>query len=270
MDTCLVSCTEQYSKLDFFLFRYFGIKRLFKKMKKSCGGINLFYIPIHEKMKESYKEKYFQSVCRYLRGQGIKEVCFDTIKDTLLQESLKKEFQIVSGVYIFYTLFQDILQFLVKKRGFKLHECEIAFISNKPEQVEKYLLKCIKTVKSICVFTTDPARFESLVQKTRDTYGLFLKVHGKKEKVKKYNKIYINLEEFRIFDKAFFKYVHCLDIYNVYESAYNDVLLHYKTEADDFLKKNKIKKNLCFTDYLIKTGFIFKQNHNKIVNIRKI
>lgn len=266
MENCILNQTEKYVKFDYFLFRYFKIKRIFKKMNKIQEDINIYNIPFPEKIKEKSKKKYCTSLCSYLKKCGIKKVCLGTIKDTFLKETIKKEFRLYTGISVFEEKFKEILLFFAKKKGYQLKDCEICFISNYPEQVKKYLLKCIKNVKKIAVFTTEPEKFNIFIKEIRENYGILIE---RNEKVKKYNHIYINLEEKPIFHPAFFKNVSLIDVYYFYKNAYNEILFFTGTEKEGFLKEKGLTKTISLLEYLKENTSFLNNNHEKIVNIKK-
>lgn len=279
MNYCYMTVTDDYSKLEIFLFCFFGYRRLLKNKIIKRNNMNMIKIPLPPKMKEKHKKRYFTKLCRYYHEINVKNICFHNLNDDLLKYYIKTEFQMISGSMVFYEIFLDIISFFAAKKGYNLNECELIFISNYPKEVHKLILKCFKYVKNISVYTTNPRKFENLSNELRNQYGIFIEIKNGKNKVRKYNKIYINCEADRIVDEASFQSVNLIDIYKVYKGGFHDVLLSYKTKEDRFIKENNIVKNLCFTEYYIKTLYtniekntiknFLKENDYKIVNIKK-
>ena len=280
MNKCYITTTDRYCKFDFLLYRLFGWKKMLKKITFCQNHINLFTLPLPKKMKERQKKKYFTKLCNYFHRLDIQSVCCSNIMDDLLRYYLKTEFQWIDGSAVFSELFFDVISSFCVKKGYNLEECELIFLSNCPKDVRNYIEKSLKKVKKISIFTTNPSLFDGFVQEFRDQYGIFIQVKGKDDKVKKYNKIYINCEPDRIVDESFFSSVHLIDPYRVYHGAFNEILLSYKTDEDAFIKEHHIIKNLPFTEYYIRSvtlnadkNFVksfLKKNHYKIVNIKKL
>ncbi|WP_249313429.1 hypothetical protein [Congzhengia minquanensis] len=279
MKNCYITAAEKFSKFDLLLFRCFGCKRLLKKNMVNKNGLNVIKIPLPPKMKEKQKKRYFTRFCAYLHDMDVQTICVQNIQDHLLQYYLRCEFQIMKGSAIFYEMFQDFLTYFAEKKGYHLNECDLVLISNNPKEVKKYMLKCVRIVKAISVYTTNPGKFENLANEFREKYGIFIHIKGKNDKVKKYNKIYINCEADRIVDEGFFQSVNLIDIYKIYKGGFSEILLSYKTNEEEFLKENRVIKNLSFTEFYFKiqqtnidkiTIPIFLKDKNyKIVNIRK-
>ena len=76
--------------------------------------------------------------------------------------------------------------------------------------------------------------------------------------------------------EEFFSNVNLIDIFKIYKGAFTDIYFHYKTNVETILKKEKIVKNLSFTQFYIKflcencnNSSFFKEKRYKIVNIIK-
>lgn len=276
MKNCYIKITEKFSKIDFFLFRHIRWNRLLKKNTFTKDAFHIIQIPVSFKMKENKKKKYYTKICKYLHAIGVETICFYQIEDDLLRYYLNCEFQRVKGYDTFRTLFPRILTYFATKKGYNLNEIELCFITNHLDKAKALIMKSFKKVKGITVYTQNPMDFENFTKEFRETYGIFIHVHGKNDKVKKYNKIYINCEDNRIFDEDYFKTVNLIDIYGTYNGGYQDIIFSYKTKDDFFLKENHIVKNLMFTEFyfnyvVFHTDQHFQNEKNyKIVNIRKL
>lgn len=280
METCFIMEEKKVSKPEFFLFYYFGWKKLLKKNTYLKENMCLLKIPLPEFTKEEKKKRYFLKVMRYLKKKNVKKLYINHIQDNQLKCILKKEFPVFYGKELFSAYFSDILKFFITKKGYRSESCEIIFISNYPKVVREYILQCYKNVKNISIFTTNGTLFQALIDEFREKYGMFIQKKGKNDKVKKHNKIYVNLDAERIVDSAFFKDANILDIYDIYKNAINEILFSYKIKDNSFLKENKIVKNIPFTEYYAKAlckekdgkkmiDFL-KEKHYKIVNIKKL
>lgn len=279
MQDCYMTTTEKAKKIEILLFCLFGIKRLFKKRIISGKKLMLIFVPLPQALGEKLKKLYLKKMCKLFHKMHIRNICAYNIKDTLLAHELKNEFYILKGISVFYDHFYDIIKRFSQKIGYSLNECELAFICNYPKEAQQYILKVIKDVKAITIYTTKPDCFKNMVEEIKNQYGIYITLKNKEDKVKKYKKIFVNLEPTPIFKESFFQSVYIIDLYHFYQGAYCDVIFSYNTFEEDVIKKNKIVKNLCFTEYYKKlynsneiegnTTKILKKNQYKIVNIVK-
>ena len=266
MDECIINQTEQYLKKDFLLFRFFKSNQIFKRAKKQEENICIFSLPIPEKLYGKQKEKYYFSFIKYLKKNGIKKICFGRLKDTFFKDILKKEFDYYRGNDVFCEYFSSVLSFFTEKKGIEIEKLTINFICEHETVLEKYLEKCIKKVKKINIFTTNPKRFQNLQEKMQEKTGIFISFH---QDVKKYNNIYINLEEKNIFSDIFFQSVDMIDPFSVYKNSYNNIIFFFPTKQDSFLKENGIKKTCAVVEYLQNNQKFCISKTKKIANIQK-
>ncbi len=279
MQDCYMTTTEKAKKIEILLFCFFGIKRLLKKRIVKGNKLMLIFIPLPNSLGEKLKNIYFKKLCKFFHKMHIRNICAYNIKDTLLYHELRNEFYVLKGISVFYDHFYDILKRFSQKSGYPLQECELAFVSNYPKEVQQYILKVIKDVKSITIYTTKPDNFKNMVEEIKNQYGMYITLKNKDDKVKKYKKLYINLEPTPIFKESFFQASHMIDIYNFYQGSFRNVIFSYNTFEEDLIKEYKIMKNLCFTEYYKKlyhcneneknTTKILKNHQYKIVNIVK-
>ncbi len=279
MQDCYMTTTEKAKKIEILLFCIFGIKRLFKKRIIKGKKMTLIFIPLPNSLGEKLKKLYIKKLCKFFHKMHIRNICAYNIKDTLLAYALKNEFYILKGTSVFCDHFYDVLKRFSQKIGYSLKECELVLVSNYPKEAQQYILKMIKAVKSIAIYTTKPDTFKNMVEEIKNQYGIYITLKNKDDKVKKYNKIFVNLEPTPIFKESFFQSVYMIDIYRFYQGAFRDVIFSYNTIEEDLIKANKIIKNLCFTEYYKKlynsseieenTTKILKKNQYKIVNIVK-
>lgn len=279
MQDCYMTTTEKGNKIEILLFCFFGIKRLFKKRIIKGNKLMLTFIPLPHSLGEKLKKLYFKKLCNFFHKMHIRNICAYNIKDALLAYELRNEFNILKGISVFYDHFYDILKRFSQKMGYPLQECELVLISNYPKEAQQYILKMIKDVKSIAIFTTKPDHFKNMVEEIKNQYGIYITLKNQDDKVKKCKKVYINLEPTPIFKESFFQSVHMIDLYQLYQGAFQDVIFSYNTVEEDVIKKNKIIKNLCFTEYYKKlynaseieenTTKILNHHQYKIVNIVK-
>lgn len=279
MQDCYITTTDKVKKIEILLFCLLGIKKGLKKRIIKGNKMMLVFIPLPQSMGEKLKKIYFKKLCKLFHKMHIRNICAYNIKDTLLAYVLKNEFYILKGISVFYNYFYDIIQRFSQKAGYPLQECEVTLISNYPKDAQQYILKMIKAVKSISIYTTKPENFKNMVEEIKNQYGIYITLKNRDDKVKKYKKIFINLEPTPIFKESFFQSVYMIDPYHFYQGAFHDVIFSYNTVEEDMIKKNKIIKNLCFTEYYKKlyhaseieenTTKILKHHQYKIVNIVK-
>lgn len=279
MQDCYMTTTEKGTKLEIILFCFLGIKQFLKKRIIKGKKLLIISIPLPKFMGEKLQKLYFKKLCKFFHNMNIRNICAYNIKNPILAHKLRTEFYILKGISVFYDAFYDILERFSKKIGYSLKECELVLISNYPREVRQYILKIIKHVKSIVVYTTKPDKFTNMIEDIKNQYGIYITLKSKEDRAKKYNKIYVNIEPTPIFKESFFQSVHIIDIYKFYKGAFQDVIFSYNTVEDYIIKENKIIKNLCFTEYYKKTyndnenkektSKILKKNHYKIVNLVK-
>ena len=279
MQDCYITTTEKAKKIEVLLFCFFGMKRIFQTRIIKGNKLMLIFIPLPNSLGEKLRKRYVKKLCKFFHKMHIRNICAYNIKDTLLAYELKNEFYVLKGISVFYDYFYDILKRFSQKNGYLLQECELVLISNYPKEAQQYILKMIKDVKSIAIYTTKPDNFKNMVEEIKNQYGMYITLKNKEDKVKKYKKLYINLEPTPIFKETFFQSVQMIDLYHFYQGAFQDVIFSYNTLEEDMIKANKIIKNLCFTEYYKKlykaseieenTTKILKNHQYKIVNIVK-
>lgn len=222
MNIILKKSKNNFSYIRYFLFTYLKIYRVYEKYFNK----NIFYIPY----RKTLSLRYFERIKEFLRK---KEVIKILPLDKDVKECFKKYFSVIYGKYIYNTIFYDVLNFLAQDR---LFEYEIIFISDNVKEIKEKLEKCIKKCAAVSVITEKPSLYDSLKEYTLYKYGVLLNIKTKKEKLKKKNKIYVNCGHSIYFDKSFFKNVTLLDIYGIYEGAYNNIILEANKEEKDFIK----------------------------------
>ncbi len=252
MENVYIKETEKEYKLPWFLLK--------KNRFLQQGDICIYEVPIMK------RKKNYLKVCKYLKNKGVKNVYFSKLTDSVLSYDLKTEFQYIYGENNFYNNFVSVLEFFAQKKGIPLKESTVAFISDDVKKTEQLLLKIYKKIKKIVVYTRNVDKFKYLSSKFRTEYGIDIDVRKKEIKPKKYRHIYINTEKERIMEKSLFKNCFCIDIYKIYQNSYNDVVFHYKTPFDSFLKEHKIEKRLSFSAYYLKNT----AKDYKIINIIKL
>lgn len=264
MKVCYLKETKTYAKWRMFFFLYLGIKKGLDAFWINEGSLHIFKIPIFK------NKKNYQKIMTYLKRKGMKKVCADLIQNEYLLQKIKENFEIIQGNTAFSYFFEEIIDKFMKMHSFLYEESELIFISNAPARVKEYLEKVVKKFKKVSVYTSQKQKFNHLTEETLKMYGTTLFLKDAQEKPKKYKKIYVNLENKKIFHKKFFKNVTIIDIFKTYENAFCEVLFKIPFEKDNILKEEKINKNLCFLEYLTEKSKINLQKECKVVNIRKI
>ena len=236
MNIILKKSKNNFSYIRYFLFTYLKIYRVYEKYFDE----KVFYIPY----KKELNLRYFERLKEFLRSKKVIKI-LPLDKD--LKEYFKKYFSVIYGKYIYNTIFCDILNFLAHNR---LFEYEIIFISDNVKEIKEKIEKCIKKCEAVSVLTDKPSLYESLKEYTLYKYGVVLNIKTKKEKLKKKNKIYVNSGHSMNFDKGFFKNVNLLDIYCVYDGAYNNIILECDKEEKDFTKSLDCQFSLGIAEFL--------------------
>ena len=256
METIYVKEIEKETKLPYFMVKK---ERFIKE-----GDIHIYEIPIFKRKKNYIK------ICKYLKKKGVKNIIFSQQCDKYLLYNLKRMFYYTNGEEAFYNAFLSILSFFAKKKEIPLKESKIVFISNQPKKTEKLIKKIHKKVKEIKIYTEKKETFEKLAENITKEYGIYIKICGKDMKPQKYQHIYINIEEKRFLKEDFFINCNIIDIYNIYQGGYRDILFYYKTPYDVFLKEYKIEKRLQITSYFMEKEIVKKEKNYKIINIFKL
>jgi len=241
-----------FSYVKYFLFTYFKKYSLFEENLKK----DVLYIPC----KKTLKNSYLKAICVFLKNKGINAVL---TFDEDIKRVLKYNFSVIDGINIYRAIFNNILDFIASQ---KLYEYEVVFLSDNIKEIKELAEKCVKKVKNISVLTKKPYLYESLKNLMIKKYGVTINIRTKKEKLKKKNKIYINAGANRAFDKSTFKNVGILDIYNVYEGAYNEIILYPDKKAKEYTKLLKCPYNLPLAEFLYGEKI---PEDLKIVNIKK-
>ncbi len=248
MEHIFIESKEIKKTLPFWLFYFFGTKRLLKKEWILENNRQFLCIPIPNLLTEKQKTRYLTKIIGFLKKKGIEKVYFEHTVDKDISKFIKQNFFICQGSELFFGFFPKILKQFICKKGYKPEECELIFISNNAKKVREYLLKCYKIVKKISIFTTNPASFSNVAAELQETYGMFLEIKGQNDTIKKYKTICINLEEERIVNKEFFKKTFLLDIYGLYQNAYQTILFLCK----DKKTTTNQKKSLTRLEYELK------------------
>ena len=264
MDMCFLKETKNYKNYKLFFFLYFHINKILNSFWIHEGYLHIFYVPLFK------KKRNYEKIIAYLKEKGIKKVCINHITDDFLIEKIKETFKVFEGEPLFYYYFEKIIDKFMKKNAFLYEESEIAFISDEPEQVKKYIEKVVKKFKKVSIFSKKKEHFINLAEECLKMYGTTLFLKDEKEQPKKQKRIYVNLENKTIFSKNFFKNVSIIDIFHIYENSFNEVLFKIPFSEELILKKEKISKNLCFLEYLSEKSKESLQTEYKIVNIKKI
>ncbi|MBR4891125.1 MAG: hypothetical protein IKU15_07555 [Clostridia bacterium] len=268
MQGCFIKESEEFKKIDLFFYKLFGFKKILKKMIVN-DNFKILKLP-------KLNKKYYRKFLKFLNKEKVKEICLDNNVNKELKEFLIKEFKETEKESVFKEIFSDVIIFFAKKKGLNLNNSEIIFISSTPSLLKEYILKIYKNVKNISVITNKKEKFDKLIEDFQKDYGIFIKIKDKNEKVKKQNTIYINIEKEKFLCDESFLNVNLIDIFKNYKGAFNDIYFHYKTNSESILKKEKIVKNLSFTQFYIKNLCencnnlsFFKEKRYKIVNIIK-
>lgn len=264
MESIYIKEKENCTRKEIFFLKFFGGKRFFKKYFFHTDEIDIFCVPL------IHKEKYYKKVCKYLKEKKVKKVYTPIDKNNPFALYMKKEFTYMVPEQALSLFFEEVLAFFAQKKGIELKDCILSFICNDVILVEKFLSQIYKKVKGISIYTNQAEKFTSLHKKWREKCGMEIEIKGQDDKVKKYNHIYINLEKEKIFKETFFMNANCIDIYRLYKGTYNEILMHFKTASEAYIKEHKIIKNLTFTEYYMQKNDKFSKKHYKIVNIKKL
>lgn len=243
---------ERFSLLKYVMFTYFKKYSLFDEFLKK----DVLFIPYKKRLKSAY----LKAICVFLKSKGIKEIL---TYDQEIKEVFKYNFSVINGKNIYCAIFNDILDFMASGR---LYEYEVVFLSDNIKEIRELSEKCVKKVKNISILTEKPYLYESLKDLMIQKYGVTLNIRTKNEKLKKKNKIYVNSGPNRVFDKSTFNNVNLLDIYNVYECGYNEIILYPDKKAKEYTKLLKCPYNLALAEFLYGEKV---PDNLKVVNIKK-
>ena len=243
---------EGFSFIKYILFTYFKKNSLYEENLKN----DILFIPYKKRLKTAY----LKAICVFLKSKGIKEIL---TFDRDIKEVFKYNFSVIDGKNIYCAIFNNILDFMASGR---LYEYEVVFLSDNIKEIRYFSEKCVKKVKNISILTEKPYLYESLKDLMMQKYGVTLNIRTKKEKLKKKNKIYVNSGPNRVFDKSAFNNVNILDIYNVYECVYNEIILYPDKKAKEYTKLLKCPYNLALAEFLYGEKI---PDNLKIVNIKK-
>lgn len=243
---------ESFSYIKYFMFTYLKKYSLYNKYIKG----DILFVPYKKRLKYAY----LKAICEFLKSKNITHIL---TFDEDIKEGLRNNFSIIIGKNIYRAIFLDILNYTAKE---KLYEYDIIFISDNIKEIKELMEKCVKRVRNVSVLTEKPYLFESLKDLMLSKYGVTLNIRTKKEKLKKNNKIYVNSGANRIFEKSMFKNVNMIDIYNVYEGAYNEIILCATPRSKEYTKRLKCPYLLPLAEFLY--GDRIDENV-KIVNIKK-
>ena len=97
-------------------------------------------------------------------------------------------------------------------------------------------------------------------------YGINLNIKEKKDKLKKNKKIYVNAGANKVFEKNTFNNVNLIDIYNVYDGAYHDIILESTRKSKYYTKHLKSPYKVALAEFINEEK---KGKNIKIVNIKK-
>jgi len=247
---------ENFSYILYFLFTYLKIDKAYKKYLNE----NIFEIPY----KKSIKQRYIEALKRFLRKNNISKICFFKNEKKEIIEEFKISFSIINGKKIYSAIFKDILLYLSQNM---LHEYEVIFISDNLKEISEMARKCVKNVKNISVLTEKPYLYESIKDEFFKKYGISINTKTKKDKLKKHNKIYVNCGANKVFPENTFKNVNIIDIYNVYEGAYNEIILCAEGNIKKYINELKTPLNLRCAEFFEDEKNVKKY---KIANIKKL
>lgn len=243
---------EGFSYIKYVLFTYFKKYSLFDEFLKK----DVLFIPYKKRLKSAY----LKAICVFLKSKGTKEIL---ALDEDVKNVLKYNFSVINGENIYSAIFNNILDFLASG---KLYEYEVIFLSDNIKEIKKLSEKCVKNVKNISILTEKPYLYESLKDLMIQKYGVTLNIRTRKEKLKKKNKIYVNAGFHRVFEKGTFNNVNILDIYNVYEGGYNEIILYPDKKAKEYTNLLKCPYNQALAEFLYGEKI---PDDLKIVNIKK-
>ena len=243
---------ENFSYIKYFVFTYLKKYSVYEKYIDE----NLFFIPY----KKRIKPRYLKAISEFLRQKNTEKIL---AVDEDIKNELKKYFSVINGKNIYNAIFFDILNFLAKNR---LFEYEIIFVSDNIKEIKSMIEKCIKNVGGVGILTKKEYLYESIREFTLFKYGVMLNIKKNNEKLKKHNKIYVNCGSSATFSKSFFKNVNMLDIYNVYDGAYNKIILESNREEKELIKRLNCPYSLDIAEFLYGNK---RDKKYKIVNIKK-
>ena len=248
----IVKDKKRLSFIKYFIFTYLKCSKIFEKNLRG----DILYIPYKKRL----KKPYITAIEKFLKKKQIKEIL-------PLEEEFKgcfnNYFRVINGINIYRTIFCDVLNFFAKNN---LYEYEIVFISDNLKEIKELAQKCVKKVKSISVLTQKPFLYESMSDFFLSKYGVNLNIKEKKDKLKKNKKIYINAGANRVFEKNTFNNVNLIDIYNVYEGAYHDIILESTQKSKHYTKLLKCPYNAALAEFINEQK---NAKNIKIVNIKK-
>lgn len=252
MNIILKKSKNNFSYIRYLLFTYLKKYSVYDKNIKE----NVFYIPFKKRL----NHRYISALREFLKIKDIDKIL---ALDEDIKKEFKKYFSVIYGKNIYNTIFCDVLNFLSKNRSF---EYEIIFVSDNMKEIKNLIDKCIKNVKSVAILTQKPHLYESMKEYTLSKYGVLLNIKTKKDKLKKNNKIYINCGHSAVFEKGMFKGVNMLDIYKVYDGAYNKIILEATQKEKEFVKGLEYAYSIDIAEFLYNNE---KEKTYKIVNIKK-
>lgn len=236
MNLILKKSKDGFSYIRYFLFVYFKRYDLYEKYIEN----NVFKIPCKKELKPRYKE----ALKEFLRKRKTEKIL---PLDDELKDYFKKYFSVIYGKNIYNTIILDVLNLLAEGR---LFEYEIIFVSDNIKEIKSIIEKCVNHVSGVSVLTNRPDLYNSLSEFALYKYGVFLKIKTKKEKLKKNKKIYLNCGHSPVFEKSFFKNVNMLDIYDVYEGAYKNIILKADEEEKELLKSLECPFSIGLAEFL--------------------
>lgn len=252
MNIILKKSEENFSYIKYFIFTYLKKYSVYEKYIDE----NIFFIPY----KKMIKPRYIKALKEFLKNKKTEKIL---AVDEDIKKEFKKYFRAINGKNIYNTIFCDILNFLAKER---LFEYEIIFVSDNIKEIKSLTEKCIKKAAGVGIITKRPELYESMREFTLSKYGVVLNIKKSNEKLKKHNKIYVNCGSSAVFSKSFFKNVNMLDIYNVYESAYNKIILESGQKEKEFTKRLNCPYSPDIAEFLYGNE---RDKKYKIVNIKK-
>lgn len=244
---------KNFSFFKYLMFTYFKKCKIYDRYIVD----DIFYLPFKKRLNNSYKK----ALINYLKT---KKVTHFLSFEKELERVFKNTFCVIDGKNIYNTIFLDILNFITKGQ---LYEYELIFISDNIKEIKMLMEKAAKKVKSISVLTEKPHLYESIKDLLFIKYGVLLNIKTKKEKLKKHNKIYINCGINRVFNTSFFKNVNMIDIYKIYDGAYNNIILEENLKEKEYTKRLSCAFSLELAEYLYNDK---KDKKFKIVNMKKI
>ena len=156
MENIYLTETDDFSKFFLFLFINFGIKKILKIEKGE-----FFDVLTLPSLKTNKKERFNKKIIKYLKKCGIKNIVSGKISGDL-KEDIEKNFEKITGRNTFFENIHIIIDFFAKKKGIKLKENEVCFISDSPKLVKSLVLKCEDKVKSFSVLTDKEEIFNDL------------------------------------------------------------------------------------------------------------